>query len=167
MLERRRDPDAGVPPRASYSKAGQPRAMRRPGLSASRFPRSACRAESRRERAVLWLGPDEWLLLAPAGEGTHDCALENTLAGQPHSLVDVTHRQVALSVVGRGARDLLASGVRSISRPSVPGRHVHQDALRQGGGRFVAAERRGVPSGVGRSFSGYVLGWLRKHNEGD
>src|SRR5262245_18664309 len=75
------------------------------------LPTVACRAESSGGRAALWLGPDEWLLLAPAGEeDAVFAALENALAGLPHSLVDVTHRQVALGINGPSARELLASG---------------------------------------------------------
>ena len=46
-------------------------------------PASACRAAVSGERAALWLGPDEWLLIAPAA-GTE--ATTNALrrsAGEP------------------------------------------------------------------------------------
>ena len=47
------------------------------------------------ERAALWLGPDEWLLIAEGGSvETLAAALEAGLAGLPHSLVDVSHREV-------------------------------------------------------------------------
>ena len=75
------------------------------------FPEEACRASVAGERAALWLGPDEHLLLAPAGSQVRIAAdLENALAVIPHSLVDVSERQVALTVAGPTARDLLASG---------------------------------------------------------
>src|SRR5688572_21792829 len=75
------------------------------------MPEAACRAESASGRAALWLGPDERLLLAPAGlEDALLRKLEAVLEGLPHSLVDVSHRQVALAVAGPAARDLLASG---------------------------------------------------------
>jgi sarcosine oxidase, subunit gamma len=74
-------------------------------------PESPCRAVNRGERAALWLGPDEWLLLAPAAQAA---ALAGTLGaalrGLPHSLVDVSHRQGALRVRGVQAATLLAAG---------------------------------------------------------
>ena len=61
------------------------------------------------ERAALWLGPDEWLLIAEDGADVQ-AKLEAALGGVFHSLVDVSHRQVGLSVEGPGAARLLAAG---------------------------------------------------------
>ena len=62
------------------------------------------------ERAALWMGPDEWLLIAEPGDGDLFSELETALAGVFHTLVDVSHRQVALALQGAGATRLLASG---------------------------------------------------------
>jgi sarcosine oxidase subunit gamma len=63
------------------------------------------------ERAALWLGPDEWLLLAPEAEGaTLASSLEAALAHLPHSLVDVSHRQGGYRLQGPQATTLLAAG---------------------------------------------------------
>jgi len=43
------------------------------GYSASRCPSGLVRAEIAGQRAALWLGPDEWLLMAPAGEAASLC----------------------------------------------------------------------------------------------
>lgn len=75
------------------------------------LPEDACRANVAGERAALWLGPDEHLLLAPDKEARAvEESLTSALAGIAHSLVDVSQRQVAISVSGRGAPDLLNSG---------------------------------------------------------
>lgn len=58
------------------------------------------------------LGPDEWLLIGPDGQGkalTH--GIETALAGHFHSLVDVSHRNIAISVAGREAVAVLNAGV--------------------------------------------------------
>ena len=68
------------------------------------LPREACRAESDRSRHALWLGPDEWLLIAPAGELDGAAALAGGCA------VDVSHRQAALVLQGPLVTDTLASG---------------------------------------------------------
>jgi sarcosine oxidase, subunit gamma len=75
------------------------------------IPSIACRAAANGEWAALWLGPDEWLLLAPETQAAVvPAALGAALGDLPHSLVDVSHRQSALSVSGREAATLLAAG---------------------------------------------------------
>ena len=74
-------------------------------------PAAACRAGSGGGRAALWLGPDEWLLLAPESEGgAVGVALDAVLRELPHSLVDVSHRQIGCNIWGPGAAELLSSG---------------------------------------------------------
>lgn len=76
-----------------------------------RVPREPCRAERAADCAALWLGPDEWLLLAPAdATDALGSALTTALAGLPHSLVDVSHRQVGLEIEGGAGATLLAAG---------------------------------------------------------
>ena len=62
------------------------------------------------DRAALWQGPDEWLLLAEDGAAGLAGKLEQALAGVFHSLVDVSHRQVGIALEGAGAARLLAAG---------------------------------------------------------
>ncbi|WP_448950189.1 sarcosine oxidase subunit gamma [Labrys neptuniae] len=62
-------------------------------------------------RTAFKLGPDEWLLLAPEnGEAEAYAAIEAAIAG-PHSLVDVSHRNVGILVSGSLAADVLNAGV--------------------------------------------------------
>jgi len=75
------------------------------------LPSEACRAASAGERAALWLGPDEWLLLAPEEEAAAiGLALSQALAGVAHALVDVSHRQTGLVLEGPRASQLLNAG---------------------------------------------------------
>ena len=75
------------------------------------LPAKACRAAHAQDRAALWLGPDEHLLLAPlAMAAAIEQALEQALVTVPHSLVDVSHRQVALEMRGARARTMLSAG---------------------------------------------------------
>lgn len=73
------------------------------------LPERALRAAEVDDRAALWLGPDEWLLLAPdtAGLAGH---LEAALDGEPGCVVDVSHRQVGFDVSGPGAAAALNAG---------------------------------------------------------
>jgi len=70
----------------------------------------ACRATTNGTCAALWLGPDEHLLIAPeSAAATLAANLAQALAGLPHSLVDVGHRQLALELRGMHAEWLLAA----------------------------------------------------------
>ena len=75
------------------------------------LPQQPCRAAEAGPRAALWLGPDEWLLIAPHGAGE---AVERDMAAGvcsfPHSLVEVSDRQVAVTVSGAGAELVLSAG---------------------------------------------------------
>ena len=63
------------------------------------------------ERAALWLGPDEWLLIAGSADAPHiGDVLELVLDGTAHSLVDVSHRQVGLIASGTAAARVLNAG---------------------------------------------------------
>jgi sarcosine oxidase subunit gamma len=78
------------------------------GLSLST---EACRSYINGERAALWQGPDEQLLLTSVGDGpTLSRQLRAALSELRHSLVDVSHRQIALEVSGPQAADLLNAG---------------------------------------------------------
>lgn len=60
-------------------------------------------------RDVLWLGPDEWLVVGAAGtEDTLVAELEVRLAGRHRSIVDVSANRLAFDL--EDALDLLSSG---------------------------------------------------------
>jgi sarcosine oxidase subunit gamma len=90
----------GAPVRAAAEKAA--------GVG---IPAEACRAVTHESRAALWLGPDEWLLIAPEAQGAELAErLAAALVGLPHSLVDVGHRQSSCELRGPQAATLLAAG---------------------------------------------------------
>jgi sarcosine oxidase subunit gamma len=132
------------------------------------LPEDACRATAAAGRAALWLGPDERLLLAPAGEeASLGAELESALVGTAHSLVDVSHRQVALALVGARARDTLASGCPlDLDPDAFPVGMCTRTVLAKA---EVVLWRRSVEEyhlETGRSLLGYVLGWLREAERG-
>jgi sarcosine oxidase subunit gamma len=62
-------------------------------------------------RSALWLGPDEWLLVADGADAADIGAmLESVLEGTAHSLVDVSHRQIGLIANGPTAARVLNAG---------------------------------------------------------
>jgi len=75
------------------------------------------------EIGVLWLGPDEWLVTAPAGTGGElSERLETALAGLHHSLIDVSAGRIVLELEGAEARAVLAQGTSLDLRPRAFGR---------------------------------------------
>jgi sarcosine oxidase, subunit gamma len=101
-----------LPPAARFTLRGRAPAMAAAGgalgLSISD---AACRSAANSERAVLWMGPDEQLILAAAEVGSSLGAhLRDALSALPHSLVDMSHRQLALEVSGPTAQTLLNAG---------------------------------------------------------
>ena len=78
------------------------------GLKISDTP---LRSVTEGDRAALWLGPDEQLLLTSVSDrDAMDHQLREALSALPHSLVDVSHRQIALEVSGPRAENVLNAG---------------------------------------------------------
>jgi sarcosine oxidase, subunit gamma len=101
-----------LPPSARFNFRGRGEVV---DVAAAAFgvalPREACRADAAGTRAALWLGPDEWLLLADPEEGPAiEAKLAAALAGQRHSVVDVSHRNTAFALTGPGAAVALNAG---------------------------------------------------------
>ncbi|HRJ69486.1 MAG TPA: sarcosine oxidase subunit gamma family protein [Beijerinckiaceae bacterium] len=96
-----------APDAARFTLRGSPQAARAFGPA----PPQVLRATSKGERLALWLGPDEILLIAPGEDaGAVQTELEHKLAGEPHALVDVSHRQIGLVLEGRLAARCLSAG---------------------------------------------------------
>ena len=108
-------------------------------------------------RSALWLGPDEWLLIAEECPPGLEEAIAAALDGVFHSLVDVSHRQAAVMLAGPQAQEALGFGVAlDLDLPAFPVGMVARTM-------FVKAEitlwRRGERNWrieFARSFAGYV-----------
>jgi sarcosine oxidase subunit gamma len=76
------------------------------------LPQQPLTAMESPDKAALWLGPDEWLLIA-AEDDTEalQAALADAIGDASHALVDISHRQEALIVTGDRAEWLLNSGI--------------------------------------------------------
>jgi len=99
-------------PAARYILRGGPQVMDAAGeVLGLSIGQAACRAAVNGDRAALWLGPDEQLLLVPEGSAAEVAGLLGSrLRDLPHSLVDVSHRQIALQVSGPRAVTVLSAG---------------------------------------------------------
>jgi sarcosine oxidase subunit gamma len=116
--------------------------------------------------AVLWLGPDEWLVLADVGEeGALAARLGDALAGLHTSVVDVTDNWTEIRLAGARARDVLAKGCPIDLHPRAFGpERVAQSMI--GAVDVILAETAEGPDGpvyaimVRRSFAPFLWDWL-------
>ncbi|WP_019806748.1 sarcosine oxidase subunit gamma [Saccharomonospora halophila] len=75
------------------------------------------------ELAVLWLGPDEWLVLAPEGESERlQDVLRTAIGDEFGSVTDVSGKRTVLEISGPDTRDLLAKGCAVDLHPRAFGR---------------------------------------------
>ena len=112
---------------------------------------------------AMRLGPDEWLLSGPEGETAQIAAdVGEVLAGLHHSLVDISHRHVALSVSGPRAADVLNSGCPlDLSSSAFPAGCATRTLL--GKADVVLAKTDDLPTfeiECGRSFAAYIHDFL-------
>jgi sarcosine oxidase subunit gamma len=131
------------------------------------------------ERATLWLGPDEYLLLdtaaaggAAAGAATGttraidaeiaiETALERALTGIPHSLVNVGHRQFALELRGPHAATILNGACPlDLDLAEFPVGMCTRTVYAKADIVLWRTERETFHVEVWRSFAAYVTGLL-------
>ncbi|MBN8994035.1 MAG: sarcosine oxidase subunit gamma family protein [Rhizobiales bacterium] len=131
------------------------------------LPRDACRAASVPPRAALWLGPDEWLLLAPDGDGERIASeIGAALTGAPASVVDISDRQVALSVGGpRAATVVNAFNPLDLHPEAFPVGMCTRTVFAKAEIVLWRTAADGFRIEVWRSFAPYVEGLLREAAE--
>lgn len=72
-------------------------------------PTAANTVASAGERDVLWLGPDEWLIVdTPGKEAEIVSRLRSALAGTHHAAIDLSGSRTVLELSGRDAAQILA-----------------------------------------------------------
>ena len=126
------------------------------------FSDEACRAVVGDGRATLWLGPDEFLLLAGDSASANAAeSLQQALAMTAHSLVDVSHRQFAIEVSGPHAETILSGACPlDLNVAEFPVGMCTRTVLAKAD---IVLWRTGPDAfhlEVWRSFSGYVTGLL-------
>ena len=113
---------------------------------------------------VYWLGPDEWLIVSPAGERpTLPTLLDDALDGTHASLNVVTGGQVAMRISGDNAAALLAKGCTLDLHPKVfLAGQCAQTGLAKAG--ILLSKADNTPAFdviVRRSFAEYLALWLQ------
>ena len=85
------------------------------------FPPKANQFQSAGDRHVVWLGPDEYLLLCEAGKEQELQDSLNSMTPSPHfAITDVSDSLCALSLRGPAVRAVLALSLIHISEPTRP-----------------------------------------------
>jgi sarcosine oxidase subunit gamma len=113
--------------------------------------------------AVLWLGPDEWLVVTPPGQETALLeALERSLSGLHAAATDVTGNRARLRLVGPGARQTLMKGCSLDLHPRRfgPGRCAQTSLARAQILLYQLDDTPCYDLFVRRSFAEYVWAWL-------
>ncbi|MER7561485.1 sarcosine oxidase subunit gamma family protein [Streptomyces sp. NPDC097941] len=70
---------------------------------------------------IMWLGPDEWLVLSRADAGAVTAQVRRALDGDPGSAVDVSANRTVLELSGPSAREVLEKGCPLDLHPRVFG----------------------------------------------
>ncbi|MFN0262727.1 sarcosine oxidase subunit gamma [Tepidamorphus sp. 3E244] len=77
------------------------------------LPEDACSVSSAGDTSILWLGPDEWLVVAPDAEDSDLLSkLESGLETVSSAVVDLTGNRTVIELSGPRARDVLEKGCR-------------------------------------------------------
>jgi sarcosine oxidase subunit gamma len=105
--------------------------------------------------AVLWLGPDEWLVVGPPSAPVAE-RLAEAAKGEFASIVDVSAHRTAIDVTGPRAWDLLAHGC---ALDGVAPGHCAQTLLARAGVILWGLED-GYRVLVRSSFARYLAAWL-------
>lgn len=114
---------------------------------------------------IARLGPDEWLVGGPEADADLlQGRIHEGLAGLPHSLVDVSHRNVGIDVSGRQAAAVLNAGCPlDLSEAAFPAGSATRTLL--GKAEIVLIRPTAAPVyrvECWRSFSTYVHGFLNE-----
>lgn len=125
------------------------------GLDLPLAPKTS--ASNAKGRLALWLGPDEWLIIDENGDPFADLAKTKVL----HSATDISHRNTAILVTGKGARATLEGGCpQNLSDTAFPVGAATRTVL---GKIEVVIHRSGETDycvECWRSFSDYAFGFL-------
>ena len=152
-----------APPAARFLLRGSRDAAARVGdCFGAAPPLTPRRAHESGSRAALWQGPDEWLLIAegepPEALGAE---LEAAFGSEPHSLVDVSQRQIGLELDGRlAARALSAGCPLDLDESAFPIGEATRTMLSKAEIVLWRREQRRFRVEVWRSFADYAVAFL-------
>lgn len=131
------------------------------GVLGAALPRTVGEVTGHGQHSVLWLGPDEWLVVSQMAGEVLVPALEEAVAGAHAAIVDVSANRTVLELQGAAARAVLEKGCPT---------DLHPRSF--GSGRAVSTTLARVPVLLWQvgpqayrllprvSFADYVARWL-------
>lgn len=125
-------------------------------------PLAACTSISALFGSILWLGPDEWLVVSESQSGGEIAArLRQALQGIASAVTDVSDARTIYAVSGSHARNVLAKGCTIDFHPRAfhTGRCV-QTLLAKAAVLIHASSPQSFEIHVARSFAEYAWAWL-------
>jgi sarcosine oxidase subunit gamma len=121
----------------------------------------ACRFTSSADLDVLWMGPDEYLILAEPGRQSElETMLRTAIGDAPGAVCDVSAQRTTVSLTGPFARDVLAHGCSIDLHPSVSPHGTCVQTLLARTGIVLLVREEGFTILVRQSFSEYFAAWL-------
>jgi sarcosine oxidase subunit gamma len=126
------------------------------------FPTAANRFSSAGERHVVWLGPDEFLIICEAGKDAELAStLESTLKTQHCAVTNITDALAAFHLKGTAVRQVLAKGCAIDLHPgSFTSGDAAQTLLSHAAVTMLAVAENEVIVICRTSFAPYLHDWL-------
>lgn len=113
------------------------------------------------EVTLLWLGPDEWLVLAAADAADDLVArIGAVLADERGAVVDTSAQRTTIRLKGKHARDVLAHGTSIDLHPKVFGAGRCAQTVMASTQVVIVAEDDGYLVLVRSSFAHHLAAWL-------
>ncbi|GAA3743453.1 sarcosine oxidase subunit gamma [Spinactinospora alkalitolerans] len=116
------------------------------------------------ELSVLWMGPDEWLVVGPERAHRHvQSALRSALGDEHGAVTDLSAHRTTIAVRGPRARDVLSKGCAIDLHPRRFGRDRCAQTLLARAQVILVCLDQDIPDYrllVRSSFARYVADWL-------
>ena len=122
------------------------------------LPKKPSTSTKKSGKTALWLGPDEWLII---DEKSTDETMVPRLANKEFSAVDVSHRNAAYILSGKGAENTLNAGCpRDLSLQAFPVGSATRTVFGKAEVVLYRIDKTSFRVEFWRSFTPYVWGLL-------
>ena len=113
------------------------------------------------DRSSLWLGPDEWLVVAPPGAAAAVAEeLAAALEGVHRAIVDVSANRAVIELGGSRVRDVLSKGCPLDLHPTAWRPGMCAQSLLGRAPALLHERRQATRLYVRPSYGDYVVDWL-------
>ncbi len=126
------------------------------------LPTQALTSNVAGDTRIGWLGPNEWLLLLPAGvQSQVETALREALVGQHVAVTDVSSGQTLVNLSGSHVEEvMMKSTVYDCGKNNLPVGKFVQTTFAKTGVTLYRCEDSSIDLVIRRSFADYFFLWL-------